>query len=79
MTEFKVQFDYHVTEQLDAGFRYYFSKMNLDDFATDEVVPYSGTPADQQGNTLSHFIFMDANQDDYDANFFVLSMTYSFK
>jgi MtrB/PioB family decaheme-associated outer membrane protein len=79
MTEFKVQFDYHVTDQLDAGFRYYFSKMNLDDFATDEVVPYSGTPADQQGNTLSHFIFMDANQDDYDANFFVLSMTYSFE
>jgi MtrB/PioB family decaheme-associated outer membrane protein len=79
ITEFKVQLNYHWTEQLETGFRYYYNELDLDDFATDEVVAYSGTPADQQGNTPSHFVFMDANQDDYDAHFFVLSMTYSFE
>ena len=79
IAELKVQLNYHWTDQLETGFRYYYNKFDLDDFAVDEVVPYSGTPSDQQGNTLSHFIFMDSNLDDYDADFFAVTLTYSFK
>ncbi len=78
MTEFKAQFDYNWTDQLTTGLRYYYTKFDLDDFAVDNVSTYSGTPADQQGSTASHFIFMDANHGDYDAQFVALTVAYSF-
>ncbi len=78
MTEVKVQLDYKWTKQLTSGVRYYYTKFDLDDFAVDGVTPYSSAPNDAQGNTMSHFIFMDANHDDYDAHFMALTLNYTF-
>jgi len=30
------------------------------------------------GHRLSHYVFMDANPDDYDANVLMVTMTYGF-
>jgi len=79
MTEFKVQLDYSWTEQFVTGLRYYYTELELEDFATDGVTTYSGNPGDQQGNSMSHFIFMDANHSDYDAHFIALTLNYTFE
>ncbi|MBE9540503.1 MAG: MtrB/PioB family decaheme-associated outer membrane protein [Proteobacteria bacterium] len=78
MTEFKAEFDYYWTDQLSTGFRYYYTKFDLDDFAVDNVSTYNGNPVGAQGNASSHFIFMDANHNDYDAHFVALTLAYAF-
>jgi len=76
MTEFKLQLNYRWSKNLLTGFRYYYDRFKLSDFATDNLAPYSGLPADTQGNALTHFIFMDANHSDYTLNFVALTLTY---
>lgn len=76
MTEFKLQLNYRWSQNLVTGFRYYYDRFKLSDFAVDDLVPYSGGAADAQGNALTHFIFMDANHSDYKLHFFALTLTY---
>jgi MtrB/PioB family decaheme-associated outer membrane protein len=78
MLEFKAQFDYHWSEKLTTGLRYYYSKLDLDDFALDNVSTYSGNSIDTQGNSLSHFIFMDSVSGDYESHFVALTLGYTF-
>jgi MtrB/PioB family decaheme-associated outer membrane protein len=78
-TEFKLQLNYRWTENLLAGFRYYYDRYKLNDFATDDVALYSGEPSDQQGNAATHFIFMGANHFDYEVHFVALTLTYEMR
>ncbi len=78
-TEVKAALDYRWSEKLGTTLTYLYAKQDIEDFATDGVVPYFGSaPLDAQGNTLSHFVFMDANPYSYDANVFMLTIDYSF-
>ena len=43
----------------------------------DHVLPY-GNPDDLQGNSLDYFIFLDANNSDYTAHLFTLTVSYAF-
>lgn len=79
ITELKLQLNYRWSKQLVANFRYYYNRFKLSDFAVDSLVPYSAVPSDQQGNVLSHFIFMDANHDDYKAQLIAVSLTYQMR
>lgn len=76
--EFKAQFNYQWTEKLSTGLRYYYSKFDLSDFALDNVSTYSGNQSDIQGNSLSHFIFMDSVNDDYESHFIGVTLGYNF-
>jgi MtrB/PioB family decaheme-associated outer membrane protein len=78
-TQIKAGLDYQWNEKLSTALTYLYLEQDIDDFATDGVSQYYGPGAtDAQGNQLSHFIFMDANPDDYDANVFMLTLTYGF-
>ena len=78
-TQVKATLDYRWTEQLGTALTYLYAKQDIDDFATDGVQPYYGSaPLDAQGNKLSHYVFMDANPYDYDANVFMLTLDYRF-
>ena len=78
-TEIKAALDYRWSEKVGTTLTYLYLEQDIDDFATDNVVPYFGsTPLDAQGNTLSHYVFMDANPYSYDANVFMLTIDYSF-
>jgi len=76
MTEFKMQLDYRWSKNLVTGVRYYYDRFKLSDWATDDLVSYSGGAADAQGNALTHFIFMDANHSDYTVHFIAFTLTY---
>lgn len=78
-TEIKASLDYRWSEKLGTALTYLYTEQDIADFATDDVVPYFGSsPKDAQGNTLSHYVFMDANPYDYDTNVFMLTLTYRF-
>lgn len=78
-TQVKAGVDYRWTRKVSTALTYLYLKQDIEDFATDGVVPYYGAgPLDTQGNRMSHYVFMDANPSDYDANVFMLTVTYGF-
>lgn len=76
-TELKANLNYQMTPQLLAGLHYLYRRFQLDDFATDNLQAY-GNATDTQGNSLSHYIFMDANYSDYEAHLVAATLKYSF-
>lgn len=78
LLEFKAQLNYKWTEKLSTGLRYYYSKFDLTDFALDNVSTYQGNQSDIQGNSLSHFIFMDSVSDNYESHFIGATLGYRF-
>lgn len=78
-TQIKAGLDYRWSDSINTTLTYLYAEQDIDDFATDGAQQYYGPgPLDAQGNTLSHYVFMDANPDDYDANVFMLTLTYQF-
>ena len=78
-TQVKAALDYRWSEKLGTTLTYLYSEQDIEDFATDNMVPYFGSaPTDRQGNTMSHYVFMDANPYDFDANVFMLTLSYEF-
>lgn len=76
-TELKANLNYQMTPQLLAGLHYLYRRFQMDDFATDNLQAY-GNATDTQGNSLSHYIFMDANYSDYEAHLVAATLKYSF-
>jgi hypothetical protein len=78
-TEIKAALDYRWNDKLSTALTYIYAEQDIEDFATDGVVPYFGSgPLDAQGNNLSHYVFMDANPYDYDADVFMLTFEFRF-
>lgn len=76
-TELKASLNYQLTPQILTGLHYLYRRFQMDDFATDNLRAY-GNPDDIQTNTLSHYIFMDANYSDYEAHLVAATLKYSF-
>lgn len=77
ITELKANLNYQVTPQIVGGLHYLYKRFQMDDFATDNLQAY-GNATDTQGNSLSHYIFMDANYSDYEAHLIAATLKYSF-
>lgn len=76
-TELKANLMYHLTRNLTCGLHYLYKRYEMDDFATDNLLAY-GNAADAQGNSLSHYIFMNANYSDYEAHSIAATLSISF-
>lgn len=77
ITELKANLNYQLTPQVLTGLHYVYKRFQMDDFATDNLLAY-GNALDTQGNSLSHYIFMDANYSDYEAHLIAATLKYSF-
>lgn len=76
--DFVLELNYEWSQNLTTGFRYTYMSQDMSDWAADLTRTYMYPERDIQGNNPSHFIFMDANPYDYDANVYMATLQYRF-